>query len=373
MKEELKYSLQTIFMQIGQYDRYAIFDFKFGSEAFNKYGSTVYGYIIYTPSQRAALKAQTNSGEIPYEDGLIILDGALQDPETNKLLKSDGFYVHDIRSLSTMDLGPIANQYDNTQTKDIPNTITLDFSPSLLDGERMQYMNFNNRIKEGIPLIAGEKRQYYALMLLLDRQRITEGDKQQYLIDPDTGYFFDDVVLTLFKTYASVDEKGSTSRKLVNRALGNRRRERTKFICRHLGIAEKHIDKLKVYNEPAWRELMKLIYGFESEVLTLWGWRHQIYWDFERFIHIYLRHYKDFLINGSSKGQGTGFQYTLKDIRRIINIVLEQNHQAIEERLDQGKGFHIQNDKGHYYNGNYYSLRINPDGKLMQFHPQDNF
>ncbi|WP_293744884.1 hypothetical protein [uncultured Pedobacter sp.] len=372
MEEELKYSFQTIFLQIGQYDRYAIFDFKYGSEAFLKYGSTVYGFIIYTPSQRAALKIQTSSEAIPYEDGVIILDGALRDQKINKILRSDGFYVHDIKRLSTMDIGPFTNQYDNTHIKAIPNTITIDFSPDLLDGERMQYMNFINRIKEGIPLISEEKRQYYALMLLLDRERITEEEKQQYLVNPKTGYFYDDVVLTLFKTYASVDDEDGTSRKLVNRALRNRRKERTKFICRHLGIAEKHIDNLKIENKPAWKELMKLIYGFEPETLTLWGWRHHIYWDFERFIHIYLRHYKSFLINESSKGQGTGFLYTIKDIRRIINIVIEQNQQSIEERLDQGKGFHIQNDNGYYYNGNYYSFKIDSDGKLMQFHPQEN-
>jgi hypothetical protein len=372
MEEELKYSFQTIFMQIGQYDRYAIFDFKYGSEAFQKYGSTVYGFIIYSPSQRAALKVETNSEDIHYEDGLIILDGALQDPEINQTLRSDGFYVHDINRISTMDLGSITNQYDNTQIKEIPNTLTVDFSPGLLEGERMQYLNFKNRIKEGVTLISDEERRYYALMLLLDRERITKEEKQQYLTDPNTGYFYDDVVLTLYKTYASVDEEGGIARKLVSRALGNRRRERTKFICRHLGIAEKHIDKLKTENEPAWRELMKLIYGFEAEALTLWGWRHHIYWDFERFIHIYLRHYKNFLINESSKRQGTGFQYTIKDIRHIINIILEQNQQAIEERLDQGKGFHIQNDKGYYYNGNYYSFKIDSDGKLMQFHPQEN-
>ena len=78
---------------------------------------------------------------------------------------------------------------------------------------------------------------------------------------------------------------------------------------------------------------MSVIYSFEDEVLTLWGWKKHVYWDFERFIHIYMRHYKNFLIHESSKGQGTGFQYTRKDIRRIINIALDANKKAIENRL----------------------------------------
>lgn len=130
-------------------------------------------------------------------------------------------------------------------------------------------------------------------------------------------------------------------------------------------ITTKHIDKLKKENKEAWMELMKLVYGFEDETLTLWGWTQHVYWDFERFIHIYLRHYKKFLINESSKDQGTGFQYTLKDIRRIINIVLEANKEEIENRLKVGKGFQIHNDRGHYFNSNYYSMKIDPDGRLM--------
>jgi hypothetical protein len=373
MDETLKYSVQTIFMQVGQYDRYAIFDFKFGSSAFQKYGATVYGYIIYSPSERADLKLEISSENIGYNDGLILLDGALEDKTINELLKSEGFYVSDVRRLSTMDLGPIQNQYDNTELKEIPNTINIDFNRGgILDAEYMQLNLFKKRIERGIPLITEEKRQYYGLLFLLERDQVTEDDKKNFLINPATKQFYDDVIITTLKSFAEYDEKGSPSRQLFNRSLGNRRIERTKFICRHLGIATKHIDKLKTENEQAWIELMKLIYGFEAETLTLWGWKHHVYWDFERFIHIYLRHYKNFLINESSKGQGTGFQYSLKDIRRIITIVLDENKAKIEDRLDQGKGFHIQNDKGYYYNGNYYSVKIASDGKLMQFHPQDN-
>lgn len=271
-----------------------------------------------------------------------------------------------------MDLDPIKNQYDNTDTKEIPNTINIDFTPSLFDGERMQLNLFRKRIERGIPLIKGEKRAYYALLLLLDKGELTEQDRKDYLINPKTGYFYDDVIITTMSTFVYGDREASPFKSTLYKAISNRRKERVAFICRHLGIAVKHIDKLRTENEEAWRELMRLVYYFEDETLTLWGWKVHVYWDFERFIHIYLRHYKKFLIEESSKGQGTGFQYTLKDVRRIITIVLDANKDAIESRLLEGKGFHIQNDKGYYYNGNYYSVKIDPDGKLMQFHPQDN-
>lgn len=372
MEAHSNYSIQNIFYQVGQFDRYAIFDFHFDSDAYKKYGSTIYGYIIYSPSQRAKLKLEITSGNIGNDVGLILLNGALQDKTVNLLLKTEGFHTNDIKRLSTLDIDPIENQYDNPDTKEIPNTIKIDFESEPLSAERMELMLFKRRIEEGIPLIPDEKRRYYSLMLLLDYHQVTEAIKSDILTDPLTGKYYNDVLITTLSPLVEGDRQNSPFKHILGTALGNRRKARVAFICQHLGIAVKHIDKLKTDNEAAWTELMRLVYRFEPETLTSWGWTYHVYWDFERFIHIYLRHYKDFLINESSKGQGTGFQYTIKDIRRLINIILDENKVAIEARLKAGKGFHIQNDKGYYFNGNYYSLKIDSDGRLMQFHPQEN-
>lgn len=373
VKLSLNHSIQNIFIQVGQFDRYAIFDFYYGSDAYLKYGTMVYGNVIYPPSQRARLKLEVESGCIGNDDGIVFLDGALPDLEKNQMLINEGFYARDIVRLSTLDVGPIKNQYDNPEIKDIPNTVNVKFNSSGFDGERMQLMLFRKRIEENIPLIPAEKRRYYSLIFLLEPGEISEQIKTDIFTNPLTGQFYDDVWITALKPLLTIgDRESNPMTKMLNDALANRRKERTNFICRHLGVAPKHIDNLKSSNNNAWMELMRLLYSFEPETLTLWGWTQHVYWDFERFIHIYLRHYKNFLINESSKGQGTGFQYTLKDIRRIINFVLNANKEAIEGRLKVGKGFHLQNDNGYYYNGNYYSLKIDPDGRLMQFHPQDN-
>lgn len=326
----LNHSIQNIFYLVGQFDRYAIFDFHFGSEAYLKYGRTVYGHIIYTLSERAKLKREINSNNIGNDDGLVRLDNAIEDVAINEMLKREGFRARDVRSLSTLDVGPIKNQYDNAGIKDIPNTIKIDFSPDLFDGERMQLLLFRKRIENGIPLIRAEKRKYYSLILLLESENLSDDDKNAFLINPQTGKYYDDVFITIFETLVYANQEKSPFRATLANALANRRKERISFICRHLGIATKHIDQLKTNNNEAWTELMRLVYGFEDETLTLWGWTQHVYWDFERFIHIYLRHYKKFLIEESSKGQGTGFQYTLRDIRNIINIVLEANKDGIE-------------------------------------------
>lgn len=366
----MNHSIQNIFIQVGQFDRYAIFDFYYGSDAYLKYGQTVYGYIIYTPSQRALLKHEIESGNIGSADGLILLDGALQDSRKNQQLRYEGFMAKDVIHLSTLNTGQISNQYENNSLKEIPNTIKIEFNASGANTEKMELMMFRQRIADNIPLISYENQKYMSLILLLEPENITMEDKTKYLIDPKTGLFFNDVTITLLRGIINFDKQEQPYRSILNNALKVRRIERMNYICKHLGISIKHIDNLKNKNHEAWSELMRVIYCFEPATLTLWGWKNHVYWDFERFIHIYLRHYKNFFIIESSKGQGTAFQYKFKDIRRIVEIVLKANKDNIEARLSSGKSFHIQNNNGYYYNGNYYSLKIEADGKLVQFHPQ---
>src|ERR1700744_1680618 len=116
MEIQLNHSVQNIFIQVGQFDRYAIFDFYVGSNAYFKYGRTVYGFIIYKPSDRVKLTLEMHSDSIGDDDGLILLDGALPDENINRTLSTEGFLASDVQNLKAMDRGPIANEYNNHST-----------------------------------------------------------------------------------------------------------------------------------------------------------------------------------------------------------------------------------------------------------------
>src|SRR5690606_15672685 len=122
----LNHSIQNVFIQVGQFDRYAIFDFYYGSDAYQKYGNTVYGYIIYTPSERAKLKHEVNSNNIDDDDGLVLLNGALQDTEKNIYSKSStGSSTASSSSISSL-ASPILYRYDFTVFLLIPRLRAID-------------------------------------------------------------------------------------------------------------------------------------------------------------------------------------------------------------------------------------------------------
>lgn len=96
-----------------------------------------------------------------------------------------------------------------------------------------------------------------------------------------------------------------------------------------------------------------------------------IYWDYEGFLHIYLRHCDELAIEGHFENK-TKFQYTQKDIKRILKIAIEELKPKINEKLKEGKDFRIYGDRSLYFNGNHYSLHILADGRVAAFHPMEN-
>ncbi len=51
MNLPLNHSIENIYVQVGQYDRYAIFDFFFNSEAYRLYGKA-YTVTFFTPQMK---------------------------------------------------------------------------------------------------------------------------------------------------------------------------------------------------------------------------------------------------------------------------------------------------------------------------------
>ena len=94
-----------------------------------------------------------------------------------------------------------------------------------------------------------------------------------------------------------------------------------------------------------------------------------IYWDFKSYLHIYLRHCDELQPAGIFKGK-TPFAYKQKDIRRILSIAVEQLADKILARLSQGLGFRTAGrQRALYFNGNYYAMRIESNGRVDSFSP----
>ena len=96
--------------------------------------------------------------------------------------------------------------------------------------------------------------------------------------------------------------------------------------------------------------------------------RHLLYLDLDGFLHIYLRHVEELSTSGLYP-ERSKFQLAEKDVEIAISHVMDalnDEYQIFREN-NPDRQFRKYSDQAFYYNGDYYVLRVEPDGRLTQF------
>ncbi len=91
--------------------------------------------------------------------------------------------------------------------------------------------------------------------------------------------------------------------------------------------------------------------------------------DLDSFIHIYLRHV-DELKNNQIYAERTKFQLKEEDVETTINHVLHDlndEYQKFKEEHPDWK-FRKYSEQAYYWNGDYYALEVDPNGRLVTFY-----
>ena len=127
----------------------------------------------------------------------------------------------------------------------------------------------------------------------------------------------------------------------------------------------KSIEDFKFEYTKIYGQLLDSIISFKDESLYYANMITPIYWTYEKFLHIYLRHSIDYDIEGGFASK-TKFQYTGRDIKEVLKMAISELSSQINDNMKQGKEF--TNDK-FYFNGNYYKIHISKNGLVNTFYP----
>jgi hypothetical protein len=364
--EKLLFSVEDMFRLVGQYDKYVVVKFYRTSDAYNKYGAEVHGSIIYGLKLRDKLTNAIAVRNYERTDGNILL--AITGDDTLKVqqLKTEGFQSSEIYAISTFNDDPEIVVYRKEGKKEIPNTITIPFQSGSFDLPRMEIMITSWKFQDNSKILDHELLTYYTNQLIIG-ETVPEDIKNEYLLD-DGKVFKEQVLVQMYAFGFHHDLLNQEQKKHYNQILRQRADRRWTILKKDLGITEKVFESFKAAYPEEYVVARTTLIGFHDETLTPNSSQYPIYWDEERFVHIYGRHYVDYFVNFSTY-KGTRFQYTYKDIRRVICLVLESLKEPIEAALSSGKRFDKYGDQGYYFNGNYYTLRIDETGRLMTFFP----
>ena len=116
-------------------------------------------------------------------------------------------------------------------------------------------------------------------------------------------------------------------------------------------------------NEPVIRTILSSLSRFEPDIL-LYG-KKQVYWDIDSYLHITMRHVKQLQL-GHFKDR-TPFPYRFEDLETLIHQVLGTIEHEIERHFSEkpGKNFLRLGKMSVFFNGDYYCLQINKEGRLV--------
>jgi hypothetical protein len=371
-KQSFQFSVEELYYGFGQFDKYVGIEFHKFSEAARKYGRHIGGVFVYGKTERQNLEIIITSDNVPRTNGLVKIDISPNDKidatKVSELLEA-GFTVGDIYQIDSSNT-PLVNAYAKEGKKEIPNTINIEFDPRGIDGIKLALHNLNLRFDHGATLIESEWNQYLGYNIYYDPTLKELNSIKSKIYDPN-GLMKKGVRFYELAAKQKNSETSEEERKEFSQLIKERRIERLEVLKKEL--TKTNINSLEEFQEKhpdIFFEIYKTSLIFDDDTFTISKSPIPVYWDFKSYLHIYLRHCDELQPEGHFKLK-TPFAYSQKNIRRILKIAIEKLEDRIQERLSKGLDFRMYGEKTLYFNGNYYSIRIESNGRVDSFYPNE--
>lgn len=363
-KKQEGFTQEELYMLCGRDDAVATVTLNPHSEGYSVFGEDVTVCFVYTPKEREALEEDSASlnGIACVKARALLPD---YDAAKAEVLLSTGVNPQDIIQMLVCHGTKPQNTF-YSQEKRSPNVLEIPFETEG-GGQDIGWMyGALVRFREkGIAITPDEYSEYLAYKLVLDKDGMTEEENNQ--VFDNEGLIYNNDVAWVFLNWKKAAGR-LTEKDIHNlaRLKDLRKKDRLgKLNALLIGIgglsrfSEKYPEKAEL--------IVKKVLGYRQHRYNAVG-HHLLYLDLDGFMHIYLRHVEELSTSGLYS-ERTKFQLKEKDVEVGINHVmhaLNDEYQAFREK-NPDKQFRKYSDQAYYYNGDYYELRVEPDGRLIQF------
>lgn len=364
-----KFHYQDLYELVGRNKYMTTFDLKRNTDTYNNYGDSILGTINYNKKSFEKLEECLKSNNI-IDNKIICINVPFSEEmsiEERKKLKYQGIKIDDIKKISYLAYSPKIEKYD-TGEKKIQNRIEIEVDLDGLDSDKLNLNYLTMKYNNGVKLIDYEKEQLIGITLAF-----RDGIIDSRLIK-ELGYTKESIKnnYNVWKSYFKVKENRKT---LTEEDKKNYTWVKDSIMIKNLKKVTNEVRKAKDINNLDVNDgkVLSKIYQ-EIETFTpsiLLHQKKQIYWDINSYIHIVLRHLKDYQL-GIFKDK-THFLYKEDDLKSLIEQVLSSINDEIEHHYQTtNKVFRRHGKMAVFYNNDYYHLRIDENGKLIQFHMVEN-
>lgn len=364
------FNAKDIYEFIGREQYSSTFAFKVGSPAYKEYGLNLTGFPCYDPKTKTLLESGHNLSEIELISQLKIeaTIGELSAAQKHEL-RYKGICISDIESISFLQYRQ-NTKFHSTGEKKIPNIVEIKADISDLDHHILLINYLTSKHNHGVELIDFEREELVGLLLARDDFSI-----DTRILDA-LGFSVEQIKVNhaiWYHAYNSLDRQGQINQEKIEsfkemKLLDSLTRMNALAIeLKNSGALDLNLinqsEKIKKICEQAIK--------FKPSILM--HGTQQVYWDLQSYIHITLRHVKDYQLGGFK--EKTPFSYRANDISRLIEKVLR----CIEEDLriylaeKPTRNFKRHGSMAIEFNGDYYNISIEPTGRVEQFHMIGNF
>lgn len=366
----MRFSYEELYFMYGQYDSFVQIYFCVDTQSYKMFdGNYIMGTFRFTNPERVELEKLRGTTIPRTEKRITFIPSELHSfsEDINTYLDRDGFLCSDIYMISQFNQER-QNRYKAKGEKEIPGAIKIDFDARGFCAEKAHLWLLSQRIKKGWPLTDFEMNDYYGLKLFFNREEVV--DTKSIYKNFESRELLPQVNFRYLKTKFFVDELTEEENKDFQNLLSVIGKERTNLIMLEFQRATESLDELKNNYSNKVRVLYSCLTKFEDE--TLLAREFPVWWDFERFLHIYIRHVKETQVGSRYEGKSI-FQYKFQDVMRIIKIVVENTEEEIVEHFKNSTGIFVRRGgRAAYYDGHYYRIEIEPNGRLLTFHPYND-
>ncbi|KAA9327243.1 hypothetical protein F0P96_18595 [Hymenobacter busanensis] len=361
------YTPLRIYETLGKFDKAVNISFRRGSATHEAFGDDINVVFMYTQVEREGMDALLANGEAGEPTGYIkarYLGFDLPDDKV-RLLTSPGILSSDITSILSATWSPEKNTFHSTDTRQL-NKIEVPFRRLPKGGDYNWMYGFDKeRVAEGIGLSPYERSVYLGRKLYFEPDSLTAEEHVEML---DDNGIVEDVEREYLAVLYKREEANEEQKKNLLALLKKHRADRFKALDDELKKIGSSIKKLIKVDEDKAGELLLSVVQFSERRLNITG-KYPIYLDLKGFLHIWMRHVEDMKINQQFANKDN-YQWEEPDVIRVMGHIVEQINEEVQAYFDATPNtrFSKYGRESVYYEGDYYTLHIEPSGRIDTMH-----
>lgn len=363
----MRYTLEEIYLLVGREDKTAGLTFRSGSESAKVFGQFLTVLFLYSQKEREELDELvkvTPYSKVGYLRARNLVNELTNEQE--KHLTTIGINSEDIIEILYF-TAPEKNTFHSSEKRSI-RKIEVKMN-TLAKGRDLDWMyGFKKRlVSDGVGLCPAERFFYLAGKFYYEPDELTE-DEVNEIYPNDAVEMREEVEWELLSIKYMREEISLDEKKKLAEILSIRKKLYIDLLDKYLKQAGSSMKRLVQKNIDQAVELYMRVDKFKERRLNVTGTM-PIFIDIHSYLHIYMRHVEEMKVTEHFE-EKDNFLWEEQDIFSVMQQVIRHVNEEIQAYFakNPGKRYSRYGGQSVYYQGDYYTFHIEPDGRVSTFH-----